>query len=517
VFPERPPLGSWAMALVGVLRGEVDLVAIRLPSACGILLLSWVIYVYARGWMTRMGSLTAATAFATFGQVLGIGRLGESESVFTCFTASALFCWHAGYIRGRSQALVWPMAYGLAALGALTKGPQAPVYLVTVTTAFLMVRRDWKWLFSRSHVLGLATFAAIVCAWLIPFAVRFPESVDDIWAGLASDRFTTQGLFKHLWQYPLETLGCLLPWSPLLALALKPGVRRALASDRAYLQFLLVALAVTYPTVWLAAGARGRYFMPLYPCVALIIGRLVEHCASEVATLADRLVWRRYQRVIGVVTLAAGVALVAIRFSSSPKLLDAQQSWGFLAVWLPAALLAAGVLIWASRSESGVRPQLAVITVAAFLGLAWTGAAINARIHGANDLTTSVGQLKADLPAPGELVSLGTVYHRFAYCYDEPIRQIDWPSDPQDVPEGVTYFCFDRRIGDTEESRATGDGRTTTMVSGRLPFQWETVAEIPCDPVKRGEAHRTVVIGRIRKQPDFVADPGAGPNRPVLR
>ena len=33
VFPERPPLNSWAMAALGMLRGKVDLVAIRLPSA----------------------------------------------------------------------------------------------------------------------------------------------------------------------------------------------------------------------------------------------------------------------------------------------------------------------------------------------------------------------------------------------------------------------------------------------------------------------------------------------------
>ncbi len=36
VFPERPPLGSWAMALVGLFRGEVDLwpFACRVRSAC---------------------------------------------------------------------------------------------------------------------------------------------------------------------------------------------------------------------------------------------------------------------------------------------------------------------------------------------------------------------------------------------------------------------------------------------------------------------------------------------------
>src|SRR5262245_41319559 len=54
VFPERPPLGSWAMAAVGLARGHVGLVAVRLPSACATLLLCWLIYGYTLAWSSRL-------------------------------------------------------------------------------------------------------------------------------------------------------------------------------------------------------------------------------------------------------------------------------------------------------------------------------------------------------------------------------------------------------------------------------------------------------------------------------
>src|SRR6185503_7868476 len=104
-----------------------------------------------------------------------------------------------------------------AALGALVKGPQAPVYFVAITTVYLAVRRDWRYLISWQFAVGGALFLAIVAAWQIPFYRATDwESVVATWSGLAADRFYVGGVLKHLVTYPVETFVCLLPWSPLL-------------------------------------------------------------------------------------------------------------------------------------------------------------------------------------------------------------------------------------------------------------------------------------------------------------
>ncbi len=100
LFAERPPLGSWAMVLVGLARGEVDLVAVRLPSVLATLLLTWLIYGYVRRWATRFAALAAAAAYATSVQVMQLGRLGESEALFALFVGGSLLVWHAGYLQG---------------------------------------------------------------------------------------------------------------------------------------------------------------------------------------------------------------------------------------------------------------------------------------------------------------------------------------------------------------------------------------------------------------------------------
>jgi 4-amino-4-deoxy-L-arabinose transferase-like glycosyltransferase len=493
------------MGLVGLARHDVDLTAIRLPSAAAILLLTWLIYAYARAWMSRLGSLSSAAAFITMGQVLALGRSGESEAVFTLFTSASLLVWHWGYLRAWPIARTWSLGYTLAALGALTKGPQAPVYFVAGCGAYLLWRRDWRWLLGRGHLAGLACFAITVGAWLVPFAIASGwRAVDEIWTGLAEERFRFDGLLRHVATYPLDTFGCLIPWSPLLCLLVKPSVRKSLLANRPQVQFLFAALVVTYPTVWFAAGAVGRYYMPLYPCLAVLIGLVIETCTLSCANSFDRNVWRRYLRVLGVVILAAGVVVVAISYVPIEQLDDARQPLAFQVVWIAAAAVAAGVLVWASLSEQAPRPQIAVLTVASFVGLAYAGAMVNSRVHGSNDLAPAIVHLKQQLPDPGQIVSLDRVYHRFAYEYGTPIRQIAWPAAAAEIPGGMAYFCFDHHPGEPIQRRALS----------MLPFEWDMVAQINCDPVHRDEPQRTVIVGRIRRA-EMLAQPSV--SRPVLR
>ncbi len=104
VFPERPPLGSWTMAVAALVGGRMDAVAVRLPSVLAVLATATLIYGYGRRFMSRLGALGAAAAYASFGQVLQLGQLGESESLFTFLLAGALLVWHWGY------AAQWPAA-----------------------------------------------------------------------------------------------------------------------------------------------------------------------------------------------------------------------------------------------------------------------------------------------------------------------------------------------------------------------------------------------------------------------
>ena len=85
VFSERPPMTVWAIAAVGWLCGEVDPIAVRLPSVIAVVLTTLLIYGYARMCLSQFAAWTGALVYASMAQVVQIGRMGESEALSRCW------------------------------------------------------------------------------------------------------------------------------------------------------------------------------------------------------------------------------------------------------------------------------------------------------------------------------------------------------------------------------------------------------------------------------------------------
>lgn len=385
----RPPLQYWTIALVGELRGTVDAVAVRLPSVLATLLTVFMIYGYGRCWMSRVGAFASAASYATFAQVLQLGRLGETEAIFTFLLSGALLVWHTGVLLRWNPWILWPASYVFAAAATLAKGPQAPAYFVGGVGLFLLLTRNWKWAVSWSHAAGIALLLAIVGAWQIPFSLALGQGkVSHVYLSEVAKRFenTQWGtIISHLTLFPFEiVVGCLFPWSLLLLAYSYRAFRSRIGESRAPLIYLAGCIAIAFPTVWIPPEARSRYFMPLFPCFALLCGYVVEQFSQlAISDIPQRLaIWKR-------------------------------------------------------------RPQLAVGIVACCLGAAYVGPIMSYQVNHGRDAATDVAQVKQLLPDPSKLSSFGVVHHLFSYHYAEPIAHYEWPQSAADVAATTEYFCFD--------------------------------------------------------------------------
>ena len=498
VFPERPPMTMWGMAVVGSLRGSVDPIAVRLPSVIAVVLTSLLIYMYARVLLSQTAAIGAALIYATFGQVLQIGRLGESEAAFALFVSASLLVWHLGYVRGWPRLAVWSSGFAFAALAALVKGPQAPVYFVAITTVYLIVQRDWRYLFCWQSVAGAGVFVAIIATWQLPFYRATDwSSVIATWAGLAGDRIRLSGVLSHAISYPVETFVCLLPWSPLLFVLVRRGTRDLLADKQPIVTYLLVAIIVAYPTVWLAAGARGRYFMPLYPLVAVLIGFLIERCSTAKLGTSQRRAWNLFLVLWAIAIGAGGLVLGIAGLLPGDLAKSLHQPRSFCLMFAAIAASAAYILSVAFRRPTRFAPLSAVLATVTIAGFGVGGILMNVNESRWNDPTSEVEYVRSRIPADTTLFSLTEIEHRFAYYYHTPVVELPWPQSVSDMPADVEYFCFMRHGKDTADSRMAGRGRIIYYTSGRLPFAWEELAEVCVDRQPDAKFPAYVVLGRV--------------------
>jgi 4-amino-4-deoxy-L-arabinose transferase-like glycosyltransferase len=481
LFPDRPPLGNWLIALSMLVTGSTGTIAVRLPTALATLTTTLVVYGYSRDFLSRNGALAAGLAYATMGQILTLGMLAETEATLTVFVGASLLLWHLAYRRGLAGWQVWCIGYVLAALAALAKGPQGPIYFTAAAVVYLVVRRDWRFLLSWSHLLGLAAGVSVVAAWQIPFslAVDWPR-VLQTWGQTSVARFDYSSLgpvLKHLVTFPCEIFGCLLPWSVWLVAFLSRDFRRTLGSARDPALFLGLAIAVAFPSCWLAPQARGRYFMPLYPCFAPLVGIVIERAWSpDAAGIAA--FWRRYVSwaAVGGAATAAAVVLASVLPSFVVPAL--RQPIPFAVGYALIALVAAVALWRAHRPQTSSQAVVGILALAVFLGITFNGPILNDAIRRSEDIAAHVAAVKERLPAGVRLVSLGRAHHPFVYHYGSTIPWLDWPKKGE-VPD-YDYFCFHSMHGRRKP----------------LPFDWEEIAVVSCDRYVRTNPVDTMIIGR---------------------
>lgn len=465
-LPSRPPLQNWLIAIAGFAFGTIDIWATRLPSILSVIATAVMLYGYLRQQNSRFGSFAGGIAFATMQLVMEFARSGETEAVFTVFVAGSLILWHWGWIKRWPVWKMWTVGYTFAALGMLTKGIQAPVYFCGATFLFLVFIGRWRELFSWGHLIGIASFLVVFGAWQIPFTIdRGVKDSWDIYFGDVAGRFVERRwgkFFGHLVTYPFELLFVrLMPWSILLFALFQKDVRHRLNERRETVAYLAIGIALSFVSVWLPTGSKVRYYMPMFPSFAALIGIAIDCIAAGVGEETPSRLWDAFARSMSGVMAGTAVVVLVVSalFWSLIISLPVGQAIGF-------SLAAFGLacVVWESAytsNEASMFRQTAVIAL--FLALVQVNLITTVQENRIEDVEGQISQLKQQLPSDAQLVSLGKVHHAFAFFYRQPIPIVKFPAES--FPADLDYFCL----------------HTYEDSDPKLPFEWTELAVINCD------------------------------------
>jgi hypothetical protein len=261
-------------------------------------------------------------------------------------------------------------------------------------------------------------------------------------------------------------------------LLLSRRVREQLRPFRDNALYLGICIAVTFPSVWLAPLASLRYYMPLFPCVACLVGIVVEGfvAAQERGGWAALICW--YQRLLAVTMVAAGLGIVGLS-CFDPTSVFAQPiplAVGYLLVCGTAA-----AVVWrfsARMTRSALTVTLTM--VACFLGLSEASVVVNIRDKSSEDARQAVLALRDQLP-PGEpLVSLGPAHHLFLLHLAQNVRMLPLDAQEPDTWGNDGYFCMWVKGTDAV----------------RLCFPWKLIATISCDRNHSTDPTEIMIVGR---------------------
>lgn len=221
MYPDKPPVYFWFMWLVSKLGGGATPVTFFASSA-----LSALLYLFATHFMCRRianedntTSLITGLFFLTSLYFIGLGQYLRMDLLFGVFILASQFFFYFGVNNEQNNAYN-VLAFVLAGVATLTKGPLGAVFPLLGVIVFLAWKGDLRRLFRKDMLLGLVLMLLMLAAWVGgAYMIEGKAYIDNIFYKQIYRRAVNTWHHEEPFYYYLTALPLVcLPWTFIVVL-----------------------------------------------------------------------------------------------------------------------------------------------------------------------------------------------------------------------------------------------------------------------------------------------------------
>jgi len=270
LYLEKPPLFYWLALPFALLFKSTAEWVLRLPSALLAFGFTWLLFQRVGKHIGRWPGLFSALILITCLHFSNFSRLAEIPTALTVCCASAIL-FYFDYMQKPEQKGFLYLSYLSIGLGFLTKGPVALVFFVPPILVFGMLQKNRQALKGLVFIRGWLIFALSAFPWFLYVLTSLDKGQlggviqKDIVHKVAGT--ADSGPF---YLYLLVLLGCLAPWSLVLAYKTKSNIKTLFStSNYAYFgyAFLVPLVIMTF-----FSAREANYIVPILPPAAIFLG-----------------------------------------------------------------------------------------------------------------------------------------------------------------------------------------------------------------------------------------------------
>jgi 4-amino-4-deoxy-L-arabinose transferase-like glycosyltransferase len=342
---EKPPLQYWATATAYSLFGQHQWTSRLWAGLTGFagLLLVW--FAGARLFGREAAGYAILILASSFLYAL-MGHINTLDMGVTFFITLGILALLLGQseMNLRLQRNWMLLAWAGMAFAVLSKGLMGIILPGTAVFIYCFVQRDFNVLRRMHWLPGLAVFLLISAPWFYLVMQANPEFFGRFFIYEHYTRFTTKDLGRYQpWYYfvPILLAGAL-PWTVLMFDSLfrtadKDGLARAVTGKSFNAaRFLLIWAIFIYVFFSLSGSKLPSYLLPMFPALALLMGR-------RIAEIREQVLFWQIAPVLPVALLLLALSFNVSRFADTPNQIELYPQY---AAWLIVAslLLLAGLL-----------------------------------------------------------------------------------------------------------------------------------------------------------------------------
>ena len=282
IYPDKPPLFFWLIALVSKPFGDVTAFSARFPSALAALFIILLTYFLGRKLYSPLTGFIAALVLFTSSEFFMITTSARIDIPLTLCTTLALFLFFCGYTRSNGRKKYYIASYLCMGLAVLMKGPVGFFVPFISIMLFLTARKELYRLKQMQLGKGLLIVAGIAALWLVPACIMGGEEYTreilgkQIFGRVVSSYSHKKPFYYYLLNFPVGFL----PWSLFIPSACIYFWRKK--RENLNISFPFSWLAGTFIFFTLISGKRSLYLLPLYPAAAILMAKFFhDHITME--------------------------------------------------------------------------------------------------------------------------------------------------------------------------------------------------------------------------------------------
>ncbi len=426
---EKPPLFYWlqagALRLFGLSEWSARLWPVLFSLFGGL-----AVYAAGRAWYGRGTGLAATGVLATSLLYFFLGRAVILDLALTTLLSSAMLALVQGIrtpLGARRRYWFWA-AYALMALATLTKGLIGFVLPGMVVAVWIVLLGEWRLLLSMYLPSGVLVFLLIAAPWHVWVSAVNPEFPYFYFVQQHFLRYLTdvEERFQPNWFFiPILLLG-FFPWTLFLPQALLQSASKLWTRRREHKEtlFLLVWFVVVFSFFSLSHSKLVPYILPVFPPLALLIGRYLANVDTAAAG------WRRGLLCLALVNLSAAVTflLMASGVWHSAGVQELQRLME-PALWIMAGAFAVGMLAALAVVRVPGRVRVLAVVMASTLLIHQCFSYAMSRMDEKYTVRGLALTLKPQLRDDDVVVSFSTYYQDLPLYLLRRITIVDWTNE----------------------------------------------------------------------------------------
>ena len=314
---EKPILLYWLLRIAFIPFGITSFAARLFPAIFGVLGVLAVYRLAAVGFQDEKKAFGAGAVLMSGALYAGMAKTVFTDMIFSVLILCSLMFFFLAYSQTLSRRTGTLLFFVSSALAVLAKGPLGVFIPIMAIVAFLLIRKNVKYLLSRDTLWGIMLFLLIAVPWYALMFAKYGRGftdeffINDHWRRFLEAEHPHNDTWFY---YPLCMIGGMFPWSLFVAAALVAFVGRLRSRAGSLHVFLACWIGAVLLAFQFAHSKLPSYILPVFPALALLTADFIWDDKQSPRT-------SRLLHILSILTtvlfvlLSAGLCVAAVWYS----------------------------------------------------------------------------------------------------------------------------------------------------------------------------------------------------------